>query len=116
MRPESSEPSGVLQRLTRLDKMSWGTYKGKKKSMKRETQKMIIRSNGRLRSFRCGHFLRFLALTFLAVPSIAHASLFRGETLDSIANGISWVVLIIGPIIGIVADSQDLKVRLGQIA
>jgi hypothetical protein len=30
MRPESSEPSGVLQRLTRLDKMNWGTYKGKK--------------------------------------------------------------------------------------
>jgi hypothetical protein len=27
--------------------------------------------------------------------------LFHGETLDSIANGISWVVLIIGPIIGI---------------
>src|ERR1700745_1851350 len=69
--------------------------------MKRETQKMIIRSNGRLRSFRCGHFLRFLALTFLAVPSIAHASLFHGETLDAIANGISWVVIVIGPIIGI---------------
>jgi len=69
--------------------------------MKLETQKVMIRSNGRLRSFRCGHFLRFLALTFLAVPSIAHASLFHGETLDSIANGISWVVLIIGPIIGI---------------
>jgi CBS domain containing-hemolysin-like protein len=70
--------------------------------MKRETQKVIIQSDGRLRSSRCGQFLRFLALTFLAVPSIAHASLFHGETLDSIANGISWVVLIIGPIIGIV--------------
>ena len=31
----------------------------------------------------------------------AHASLFHGETLDSIANGISWVVLVIAPIIGI---------------
>jgi CBS domain containing-hemolysin-like protein len=101
MRPESSEPSSVLQRLTRLDKMNSGTYKGKKQSMKRERQKVIIRSNGRLRSFRCGHFLRFLALTFLAVPSIAHASLFHGETLDAIANGISWVVIVIGPIIGI---------------
>ena len=27
--------------------------------------------------------------------------MFQGETLDSIANGISWVVLVIGPIIGI---------------
>ena len=27
--------------------------------------------------------------------------MFQGETLDSIANGISWVVMIIGPIIGI---------------
>ena len=27
--------------------------------------------------------------------------MFQGETLDSIANGIAWVVLIIAPIIGI---------------
>jgi len=37
------------------------------------------------------------------LPSSAHASLFQGETLDSVANVISWVVLIIAPIIGIVA-------------
>jgi heme/copper-type cytochrome/quinol oxidase subunit 2 len=35
-------------------------------------------------------------------PQSAHASLFHGETLDSIANGISWAVLVIAPIIGIV--------------
>ena len=35
------------------------------------------------------------------LPQSAHASLFQGETLDSIANGISWVVLVIAPIIGI---------------
>src|ERR1700742_2586660 len=34
-------------------------------------------------------------------PANAHASLFHGETLDAIANGISWVVLVIAPIIGI---------------
>lgn len=39
---------------------------------------------------------------FLLAPGRAHASLFHGETLDSIANGISWVVIIIAPIIGIV--------------
>ena len=38
----------------------------------------------------------------LALPARAHASLFHGETLDSIANGISWVVIVIAPIIGIV--------------
>ena len=45
-----------------------------------------------------------LALSLLGavlLPQSAHASLFHGETLDSIANGISWVVLVIAPIIGI---------------
>ena len=42
-----------------------------------------------------------VTLVFLASPGRAHASLFHGETLDSIANGISWVVLVIAPIIGI---------------
>jgi len=46
-------------------------------------------------------FIPFIAFAILALPSRAHASMFHGETLDSIANGISWVVLIIAPIIGI---------------
>ncbi len=50
---------------------------------------------------RSGRFVSFIALAFLALPARAHASLFHGETLDSIANGIAWVVLIIAPIIGI---------------
>jgi CBS domain containing-hemolysin-like protein len=37
------------------------------------------------------------------LPQSAHASMFHGETLDSIANGISWGVLVIAPVIGIVA-------------
>jgi hypothetical protein len=43
-------------------------------------------------------------LTFLAAtiyPANAHASLFKGETLDAVANGISWVAIIIAPLIGI---------------
>jgi hypothetical protein len=52
---------------------------------------------------RARRFVLFIALTFLALPSGAHASIFHGETLDSIANGISWVVLIVAPIIGISA-------------
>ena len=42
-----------------------------------------------------------LLALLLATPTRAHASLFHGETLDAIANGIAWVVLIISPIIGI---------------
>jgi len=38
----------------------------------------------------------------LAVASPARASLFHGETLDAVANGISWVVIVIAPVIGLV--------------
>src|SRR6476620_7102816 len=34
-------------------------------------------------------------------PADARASLFHGETLDAVANGISWAVLVIAPLIGI---------------
>ena len=51
---------------------------------------------------RRARLLLLVALTLLALPANAHASLFHGETLDSIANGIAWVVIIIAPIIGIV--------------
>jgi CBS domain containing-hemolysin-like protein len=45
----------------------------------------------------------FLLLTMGAfMPRSASASIFHGDTLDSIANGIAWVALIIAPIIGIV--------------
>jgi CBS domain containing-hemolysin-like protein len=47
-------------------------------------------------------FVPLFVFSVLSCPSEARASLFHGETLDAIANGISWVVLIIGPIIGIV--------------
>ncbi|MFL6590501.1 MAG: DUF3302 domain-containing protein [Chthoniobacterales bacterium] len=51
---------------------------------------------------RRGGFLYLVLFLFAAVAPRAHASLFHGETLDSIANGISWVVIVIAPIIGIV--------------
>jgi hypothetical protein len=60
-----------------------------------------IRSSDKSRRLRGRHVVPLIAFVFLVLPSSAHASLFHGETLDSIANGISWVVLIIGPIIGI---------------
>ena len=39
------------------------------------------------------------ALAVVLAPAAAHASLFQGETLDAVANGISWVVLILVPIV-----------------
>ena len=69
--------------------------------MKPEITKVSCQSTDQPRRFRARRFVPFIALTFLALPSRAHASIFHGETLDSIANGISWVVLIIAPIIGI---------------
>lgn len=37
----------------------------------------------------------------LAIPINAHASLFSGDTLDAVANVISWIVLFVAPIIAI---------------
>jgi CBS domain containing-hemolysin-like protein len=45
--------------------------------------------------------LPLILLGALFLPQSVQASHFQGETLDSIANGIAWVVLIIAPIIGI---------------
>src|SRR5438034_7889111 len=51
------------------------------------------------RRSRGRYFVPFIALTFLALPSRAHASMFHGETLDSVANVIAWFALIIAPIV-----------------
>ena len=37
----------------------------------------------------------------LSLPITAHASLFEGETLDAVADGAAWVVLVVAPIIAI---------------
>jgi hypothetical protein len=49
------------------------------------------------------HLMAWLlpALLMLAMPAQAHASLFEGDTLDAVANGIAWVAIIIGPLIGV---------------
>jgi CBS domain containing-hemolysin-like protein len=69
--------------------------------MKREAKNVVIHSTVPSRRHYCGRFTPLIAFAVVALPTRAHASLFHGETLDSIANGISWVVLIIAPIIGI---------------
>jgi CBS domain containing-hemolysin-like protein len=70
--------------------------------MKRESQTTAIKSSASTaRPSR--RFAWLIAFACLVLPTRAHASLFQGETLDAIANGISWVVLVIAPIIGVVA-------------
>jgi type VI protein secretion system component VasK len=51
-----------------------------------------------------GQRSRWLAFAFLGMlfhPAHAHASLFKGEALDKVAEVMSWVVLVIAPIIAI---------------
>jgi hypothetical protein len=69
--------------------------------MNREEESVVIQSMAKTRCRYRRRFAPLVALALVALPARAHASLFHGETLDAIANGISWVVLIIGPIIGI---------------
>lgn len=53
-----------------------------------------------IRRFGNAGAMALLAM-MLASPVEARASLFSGDTLDSVANAISWVAIIIAPIIGI---------------
>ena len=54
------------------------------------------------RGYHLMHWRWLIPLVILLISgSPAWASKFHGETLDKIANGITWVVLIIAPIIGI---------------
>jgi uncharacterized protein DUF3302 len=71
--------------------------------MKREAQNIVNQRSAIARSHYCGRFAPLIAFAILAFPAQAYASLFHGETLDAIANGIAWVVLVIAPIIGITA-------------
>jgi CBS domain containing-hemolysin-like protein len=43
-----------------------------------------------------------LLLAGLLLPTSAHASMFQGEALDTAADVLTWVVLVIAPVIGIV--------------
>jgi hypothetical protein len=71
--------------------------------MKRDAKNVDIQTIAKARRYYCRRFAPLIAFAILALPTRAHASLFHGETLDSIANGISWVVLIVAPILGIAA-------------
>ncbi len=44
-----------------------------------------------------------LLALFMLLPSPAHASIFKGEALDKAADVLTWIVLIIAPVIAIAA-------------
>jgi hypothetical protein len=67
--------------------------------MKREPQTYLAFPARR----RAKAILLFALLACLLRPSSAHASMFHGETLDTIANVMSWIVLMIVPVVGIAA-------------
>ena len=60
-------------------------------------QGSAIQSSDSPRRPRGRRFVLFIALTFLALPSPAHASFLHGETLDTVANVIAWFAFIIVP-------------------
>src|SRR6478609_5762101 len=62
----------------------------KPKNSLRRSYAKSCRSRGR-------RFVLFVALTFLALPSRAHASFLHGETLDTVANVVAWFAFIIVP-------------------
>jgi NADH:ubiquinone oxidoreductase subunit 6 (subunit J) len=55
-----------------------------------------------LRAVRRTHRLKSVLLLFaLVLPVSAHASLFQGETLDAVADVMTWIVLVVAPVVAI---------------
>src|SRR5436189_4772744 len=71
--------------------------------MKPEITKASCQFTDGQRQFRARRFIPLIALTFLALPSHAHASCLHGETLDTVADVIAWFAFIIVPPVLIVA-------------
>jgi hypothetical protein len=62
-----------------------------------KSKESLIRFHAKSRWPCCRHFVLFIALTFLVLPSRAHASFLHGETLDTVADVIAWFAFIIVP-------------------
>lgn len=65
------------------------------KFMKRNLCSISISLIRRSRWLMAGLFLLLLS------PAQAHASMFKGEALDTMADVLTWIVLIIAPVVGI---------------
>jgi Protein of unknown function (DUF3302) len=62
-----------------------------------KTKHSLIRFCAKSRRPCCRHFVPLVAFALLALPSRAQASMFHGETLDTIADVIAWFAFIIVP-------------------
>jgi Protein of unknown function (DUF3302) len=73
-------------------------------SMNMPCMKLIIksRSAGKPRMI-CRWAPGVLLTLLLLLPSPVHASIFKGEALDTAADVLTWVVLVFAPIVGITA-------------
>jgi hypothetical protein len=47
------------------------------------------------------HLKHVLLSLVLSLPVTAHASIFQGETLDKVADVMTWVVLVVAPVVAI---------------
>jgi CBS domain containing-hemolysin-like protein len=47
------------------------------------------------------HWLTACLLGVMLLPSQAHASIFKGETLDKVADVMTWIVLVVAPVVAI---------------
>jgi hypothetical protein len=71
--------------------------------MNREAKTVDIQFMAKARRRYCRRFAPLIAFAALSLPTPAHASMFHGETLDSIASAIAWFAFIIVPPVLIVA-------------
>jgi len=64
--------------------------------------KPILMSSPRRKRLEAAHWAKpaLLALV-MSLPSSASASIFKGETLDKVADVLTWIVLVVAPIVAI---------------
>jgi CBS domain containing-hemolysin-like protein len=60
-----------------------------------------VRGVARRWGLRASASMRGVVAALVLLPAVAQASMFKGETLDMVADAISWVVLVLVPVVGI---------------
>jgi hypothetical protein len=82
---------------------AWRAEVARRERMRIDGSRMVkIRRTANPRRDRVHRVARLAMAALAGFPLVGRASLFTGDTLDAVANGIAWVVLVLVPIIGIV--------------
>jgi hypothetical protein len=66
-----------------------------------DLRKSIVKSASAAKRLLAGSMRRALIASLILLPPHAYASIFQGEALDAVANAMSWVVLVIVPIVAV---------------